>query len=668
MFAKRETFGDGKPAMHPRTRKNFSSLQRLSLIVFVCAALFGSGAQTASAQAQPELTAVSQVRALLPEQAQRALPVRLRGVVTVVSGWKSSFFFQDSTSGISIDRPDDSAPLEPGQLVEVLGVTGPGKFAPLIKAKTVTVLGKGKLPSARLVGPTELSGGALDSQWAAIQGVVRTATIKPIWGRDVLVLELDIGGGTLVVARVRDFAKDAWRRLPASIVTLRGVCGTTFNDRRQYIASRFFVSSLDDVKVVRQGPKDLFDRPLTPLDGIARFSTGKNAWTPVKVKGTVTYRQADDKIYVQDGAEGVLAQTTQGAAIGLNSEVEIVGYARYSDYSPALEGAALRVVSEHAKPTKPVSVNVSDMIVEKDGFSSSPYDSLLVRLKGTLIQVIPGPDDIGLYIRDGKNTFTARLANTAATHGIPALGSVVEVTGICVTRVDNAREPRGFRLLLRSVSDISVLKDAPWWSAEHAKMVVLIMGIAMAAMAGLLWLFRRDAALRQLSLSDPLTGVHNRRGFVLLAEQQRRIAARNKKSLLMFYIDLDRFKEINDTLGHKQGDIALQMVADILRECFRKSDVIGRLGGDEFAIIACDAASNSKAELEERLMGLVEQSNQKLAGAFEISLSVGALLCDASMDGLSIEELMSQADTLMYEQKTVRRSAARASAQIPAAV
>src|SRR5271155_5090186 len=70
-----------------------------------------------------ELTTVSRIRALTPEQAGRKLPVRIRGVVTVLSGWKSSFFFQDATAGISVDRTNDSPQLQPGESVEVRGVT-----------------------------------------------------------------------------------------------------------------------------------------------------------------------------------------------------------------------------------------------------------------------------------------------------------------------------------------------------------------------------------------------------------------------------------------------------------------------------------------------------------------------------------------------------------------
>ena len=611
---------------------------------------------TGSAQ-WSELSAIRQIRNLSTEQASTNRRVRLRGIVTAVSGWKTSFFLQDPTSGISVDRFDGGPEVEAGQLVEILGVTSPGMFAPVVKANSVRVLGSGKMPSARPVGAADLSGGSFDSQWTRVQGMVRTAVVKQIWGHDVLLLELDIGGGSLVTARIRSFSGDAWRRLPAATVSLRGVCGTVFNDRRQYVGSRIFVSNLDDVTVVHAGPADLFDRPLQPLRSIARFTSGRNIFNPIKVRGRVAYWQGNGHVYVLDGSDGILVKTNQQTSFPAGSLVDIVGYAREGDYSPSLEGATLRIVSANRTHLEPVSTTASKVIVEKEGFESSPFDSLIVRLSGVLKQILPGADEQILFLQDGKNNFTARLANSAASKILPLVGSKVEVTGVCVTRADSSHEPNGFKILLRSDSDLVILKAAPWWNAEHAKAVVSAMGFAIVVLGVLLTFFRREVALRQLSLSDPLTGVHNRRGFVLLAEQQWRATLRNETAMLIFYIDVNRFKQINDTFGHKEGDAALQRVASTLSECFRSSDIVGRLGGDEFAIVACDALSQSQTILEERLASFIERSNAKSGAKYELSLSVGSLLCDVTLSAMSMEDLLSRADELMYEQKLCTRTA-----------
>ena len=105
---------------------------------------------------------------------------------------------------------------------------------------------------------------------------------------------------------------------------------------------------------------------------------------------------------------------------------------------------------------------------------------------------------------------------------------------------------------------------------------------------------RLEEKLQNMSLVDDLTGLYNRRGFFALSQQQLKIAERTKQKALLFFADLDNMKQINDALGHQEGDNALVEVASVLKETFRKSDIIGRLGGDEFAVLAIDATMKQK--------------------------------------------------------------------------
>ena len=622
-------------------------------------------------QTQRELTTVRDIRALTPDQAGQARPVRLRGVVTVLSGWKSSFFFQDATQGISVDRASElpqakpgSGPatgmeaepqVEPGQSVEIRGVTGPGLFAPIVVARSVTVLGPGKLSPARLFGFDKLAGGKKDSQWLAIRGIVRSAVIQPSWGRSVLLFEIDIGAGNLVTARVHDFPKTGWERLPASTVLVRGVCGTVFNDKRQFVGLRLFVADLNDVKIERPAPLDPFDLPLRPLGSLLQFGDQAGAIQRIRVRGTVTYSQPGHGLYIQDGAQGVFVQSGQSTAVALGSQLEAVGYPAAGRYSPKLDDAVIRVLGS-AQPLAGLRQSASAMIVDRDGFPAAPYDSILVQLKGRLVEEIPGSDQDQLLFKDGASIFTARLPHTGQTRRTLAAGSLASVTGICAANADEAHEARSFELLLRSPADLVVLEDAPWWTASRAGWIVALLVLVILAMAVWIAVVRKQSSLRLLTVTDPLTGLLNRRGFLLLAEQQWKLAQRSKTHLILFYIDLDRFKEINDSLGHKEGDLALQAVAALLRQSFRKTDILGRLGGDEFAVFAIDARPDSQETLELRLKKSLEAANEKAAKPYQLSLSTGVLACGAELGSLAIEELLAQADTLMYECKRARKS------------
>lgn len=165
---------------------------------------------------------------------------------------------------------------------------------------------------------------------------------------------------------------------------------------------------------------------------------------------------------------------------------------------------------------------------------------------------------------------------------------------------------------------------------------------------------RLTSALRSLSLIDDLTGLYNRRGFTDLAEQHLRLARRSSRAVLLFYLDVDRLKTINDTLGHHVGDRALNKVADILRETFRQSDIIARVGGDEFSVMALEVSEQHQRELLVRMREKVEGVNRRRKEAFALSLSVGMARFDGEGD-VELEELLFEADRAMYADKRSKR-------------
>lgn len=163
--------------------------------------------------------------------------------------------------------------------------------------------------------------------------------------------------------------------------------------------------------------------------------------------------------------------------------------------------------------------------------------------------------------------------------------------------------------------------------------------------------------LSNLALKDELTGLYNRRGFLALAERQLKLARRSGRSLLLFFIDVDGLKEINDLFGHGEGDAALKCAAEALEATFRDSDVIARLGGDEFAVMAIEASDQSETAIRERLAEYLNLSRQE--SDYKFSVSLGTARFDP-WNQTSIRDLIAEADRAMYEQKR-RRSAERTS-------
>lgn len=163
-----------------------------------------------------------------------------------------------------------------------------------------------------------------------------------------------------------------------------------------------------------------------------------------------------------------------------------------------------------------------------------------------------------------------------------------------------------------------------------------------------------DRELRSLALADDLTGLYNRRAFLTLASQQLKLSRRNAQGLLLFFVDVDKLKQINDTYGHHEGDLAILRVADTLEDCFRDSDIVARIGGDEFVVLALEASGESQDAILRRLKTALQASNAR-ESRYEVSLSVGVAKFDPKHP-VSLGDLVGVADRMMYAEKRDRRS------------
>ena len=166
---------------------------------------------------------------------------------------------------------------------------------------------------------------------------------------------------------------------------------------------------------------------------------------------------------------------------------------------------------------------------------------------------------------------------------------------------------------------------------------------------------RAEAAIQTLSLADELTGLYNRRGFMAFCKQHLNTIRRTNKGIVIVYADLDGLKGINDSFGHKEGDRALVKTAELLKETFRTSDVLGRLGGDEFTILAAVDPLGGKEKLMARLKEKFDNYNALRLCPYDLSISVGLAQLDPE-GSQSMEDLMAAADAAMYENKRSKKS------------
>ncbi len=160
--------------------------------------------------------------------------------------------------------------------------------------------------------------------------------------------------------------------------------------------------------------------------------------------------------------------------------------------------------------------------------------------------------------------------------------------------------------------------------------------------------------LNNLSQTDELTGLYNRRGFISMAQQNLDLALRMGKSGLIYFADLDGLKKINDTYGHIEGDFAIIKASEVLKATFRHVDIIARLGGDEFTVFTMDLNLDFMGVIKKRLEKNIIECNRNINKPYKISISIGAVKY-SDKENNSLEILLDKADQILYEEKKKKK-------------
>jgi len=218
------------------------------------------------------------------------------------------------------------------------------------------------------------------------------------------------------------------------------------------------------------------------------------------------------------------------------------------------------------------------------------------------------------------------------------------------------------------------LSDLAWWQRPEVQRVLGAASIATGLLLGGLLLWNRalrravaqrtdalqkelaerqrlETRLRTLAEHDPLTGLMNRAALTEALRRSLALALRQKWSVAVVFIDLDKFKAVNDSMGHAAGDELLCQIASRLQGCLRESDLLGRLGGDEFIVVAealLDAPRNA-VELTDKL--LMQMKRPFLVGDQSLDIGFSAGISIFPGDGDTPESLIANADAAMYQAK-----------------
>lgn len=243
-----------------------------------------------------------------------------------------------------------------------------------------------------------------------------------------------------------------------------------------------------------------------------------------------------------------------------------------------------------------------------------------------------------------KNTYALILLGLSLpdSHGLETLNllsiEVLEIPVIILTGLDD--EVLAIQSLQNGAQDYLVKEKVSRYSLIHAINYAIERN-------------RLQLQFKEISNIDVLTKLYNRRGFLTLSDQQFKLAKRKETDLCLFFMDIDNMKKINDQFGHINGDAALVETAAILRKVFRESDIIARIGGDEFAVLAIGSNGCNLGLITGRVNQYLAELNAESGWDFPLSISIGVSHNEHGKI-TSIEELLANADKLMYQQKNCR--------------
>ena len=551
------------------------------------------------------ITSISQVQGLPIEAARRALPVRLRGVVTdaknsVYDRWMS---FQDDSRGIfvSLTLVTNIAPAF-GEFWEVQGHSSAGDFAPVVIADKMTLLGAGRLPEPVRPTWTELLNGSKDVQWAELQGLVtdvqsnRVTLLLPE-GR----LEVQMDGYDQ--AELSPFQK--------TIASIRGVLYAVWNAETREVHVGGVRMRNATISVDTSAPADPFDAVVKTPRELLLFDAQATAFRRVKVRGQIIYADATQVFLQEDGA-GLRLLPAGKTEVHPGDLVEAAGYPDIG--RPAL---LLREVLLHKTGIAPLPEPRKQLTDSE--LTRENLDSTRVSVEGKLLgwhleQGVPV-----LEMQSGSHLYLARLAPGERAELSLRTGSRLALKGVYVASSHNSHpgvEAESFELLLNSPADISVLSQPTWWTLQRMLILVGLLLVVLIFTSAWITQLRRLVEQRTTQLQSE---IHERERV------ERRHALEAERSRIA--------RDLHDDLGSSLTEISVlastgqrpQAAETGHANLFQSiaSKARGLIAALDVIVWAVDPEDNSLQSLGDYLSGYTEEffSHTNLACRFKVPVA-----------------------------------------------
>ena len=466
----------------------------------------------------PLLTSAEQIRQLKPEEAARAYPVVLRGIITARETLPEGII-QDLTSAVYVqfDFPKGRQ-ISAGNYCELTGVTAPGGYATMVIASQVAILGPGQFPTPLHPDFAQMLGGSMDCQWVELQGMLSH------FDGSLREAQLVVKGGTVRTFFLINSDLNFMATLPGAFVRIRGCVvparSASGNPARE---ACLWVPSVSCIAMDQPPPAAPFNVPLQQISEFSKFDPNPNYYQTTKVRGQILHL-ADKLVYFTDGKDVMRILPKNLPKLAVGDLVEAVGLPEVGFPTPTLIEASLRKVGQTNLLSPP--------LVDFEQVLQAKYDAHRVRIEGRLIEIRTTVNQMELFLQSGLRNLRAVASAHFQESDIPLIGSRIALCGVVAQSQSAKSENMGTtELLFNSPSDLTTLESPPFWTQKRTLWAFEVL-LSTVSLAGL-WIyflrrtvFHRTRALKmemheRQSAEEKVQRLQTQRA---LEEQRARIA------------------------------------------------------------------------------------------------------------------------------------------------
>ena len=514
------------------------------------------------------LTNAAQVLSLPAKLADHLLPVRIKGIVTASEPqWGGSFFLQDESSGVFVDLRSIEHP-EPGDVVELTGVTVSGAYAPIITAPKWKKTGTAPLPIARKVPIEQIMSGIEDGQRVEVVGIVRAVLPdKTNWDVD-----LACSG-----YRLHAFPKTPPNVDPISLIGAKvrivGTVAASFNAAlHQLVSVNMFVPLQSDFIIEEMESPNPLQETIVPLNSVAQYRRDFLPGMRLHVKGVVTLQRPGEDFFIEDQTGGLHVKSRQLQSLAVGDVVEAVGFPGFDNFLPVLEDAVFYKTNVSHVPVKAKQVAMKEI---QDGLHHADLITLSAKVQDHSFRITKSRQGnliwtkTTLMLQKNDQVFTAEVEapqSDTTLSGVP-IGSIIEVTGVCFTENGEDKRFKSLQLLLPDTHSFRLLQK-PSWLTPRRLLIGLgcLLAILVVAVVWTVRVSKRNAILHELILEKELAQKALQEAHDLLddrvkertAQLKVQITARKESELVL--TERTRLaQELHDTLEQSLTGIALQL-------------------------------------------------------------------------------------------------------------